>query len=203
MAATVTTFGEWHDSNGDPWDANGDAFYPDFDCAATIAPAAVLQSSVHPGAPLVLLMSTPDVRLAVAPFAVHPLPGSGVPRRHCAFSGDPIDGDLPAIINWTKEQFALAEVQVLESANISAAWAADAAVTRLGAVVAPAGESVQTRKAMPLPHRHVTTALTAQCNGILDWRWLWANAATPILADMALTTACSASLDHLRAASTN
>ena len=172
MAATVTTFGEWCDSNGDTWDANRDTFYPNFDHAATMAPAVVSQSSVYPGAPLVLLMSTPDVRLAVAPFAVHPLPGSGVPRRHCAFSGDLIDGNLPAIINWTEEQFALAEAQVLESANISAAWAADAAAARLDAVVAPAGESVQTRKAMPLPHRCVTMALTAQRNGILDWRWL-------------------------------
>ena len=168
MASTVTTFGEWCDSNGDPWDANRDAFYPDFECAATIAPAAVSQSSICPGAPLVLLMSTPDVRLAVASFAVHPLPGSGAPRRHCAFSGDLIDGNLPAVINWTEEQFALAEVQVLESANILAAWAADAAAARLDAVVAPAGESVQTRKAMPLPHGHVTTALTAQRNGVLD-----------------------------------
>ena len=168
MAATVTTFGEWHDSNGDPWNANRDAFYPDFDCAATIAPAVVSQSSICPGAPLVLLMSTPDVRLAVAPFAMRPLPGSGVPSRHCAFSGDLIDGDPPAVIDWTEEQFALAEEQALESANVSAAWAADAAVARLDAVVAPAGESVQTRKAMPLPHRHVTTALTAQHNGVLD-----------------------------------
>ena len=169
MAATVTTFGEWCDSNGDPWDANRDAFYPDFDHTATTAPAVVSQSSVYPGAPLVLLMSTPDVRLAVAPFAVHPSPGSGVPRCHCAFSGDLIDGNLPAIINWTEEQFALAEVQVLESANNSAAWAADAAAARLNAVVAPAGESVQTRRAMPLPHRHVATALTAHGNGVLDW----------------------------------
>jgi len=143
-------------------------------------------------------MSTPEVRLVVAPFAVRPLPGSGVPLRHCAFSGDPIDGNPPAVIDWTEEQFALAEVQVLESANVSAAWAADAAVARLNAVVAPAGKSVQTRKVMLLPHRCVTTPLTAQRNGVLDWRWLWANVATPILADAALTTACSALLDHLR-----
>ena len=169
MAATVTTFGEWCDSNGDPWDADRDTFYPVFDCTATVAPAAAPQSSLYPAAPLVFVMSTPEVRLAVAPFAVHPLPGSGVPLRHCAFSGDLIDGNLPAIINWTKEQFALAEVQVLESANISAAWAADAAAARLDAVVAPAGESVQTRKVMPLPHGHVTIALTVQRNGILDW----------------------------------
>ena len=92
MAATVTTFGEWCDSNGDPWDANRDAFYPDFDCAATIAPAVVPQSSLHPAVPLVFVMSTPEVRLAVAPFAVHPSPGSGVPLRRHALSGDPIDG---------------------------------------------------------------------------------------------------------------
>ena len=61
MAATVTTFGEWHDSGGDPWDAARDAFYPDFDCAVTIAPAAALQSSLYPNVPLVLLMSTPEV----------------------------------------------------------------------------------------------------------------------------------------------
>ena len=51
---------------GDPWDAARDAFYPDFDCATAVAPAAVLQSSVCPGAPLVLLMSTPDVRAPTA-----------------------------------------------------------------------------------------------------------------------------------------
>ena len=79
MAATITTFGEWCDSDGDPWEANRDTFYPDFDCAATVAPAVVLQSSIYPGVPLALLMSTPDVRLAVAPFAVHPSPGSGAP----------------------------------------------------------------------------------------------------------------------------
>ena len=79
MAATITTFDEWHDSAGDPWDAARDAFCPDFDYDAGIAPAAVLQSSLYPNAPLVLLMSTPEVRLAVTPFAVHPLPGSGVP----------------------------------------------------------------------------------------------------------------------------
>ena len=49
---------------------------------------------------------------------MHPSPGSGAPRRHHAFSGDLIDGNLPAIINWTEEQFALAEAQVLESANV-------------------------------------------------------------------------------------
>ena len=138
--AMIGVWGEFicgDDSEGDPWDAARDTFYPDFDCAATTAPAVVLQSSLYPEAPLVLLMSTPEVRLAVAPFAVRPLPGSGVPLRHCAFSGDLIDGNLPAIINWTKEQFALAEAQVLESANILAAWAADAAVARLDAVAVP------------------------------------------------------------------
>ena len=149
MAATITTFGEWHDSEGDPWDAARDAFHPDFNCAATVAPAAALQSSLHPNALLVLLMSTPEVRLAVAPFAVRPLPGSGAPLRHCAFSGDLIEGNLPAIINWTEECFALAEVQVLASANVLAAWAADAAAARLNAMLAPASESVQTRRVMP------------------------------------------------------
>ena len=52
MVATVTTFGEWHDSEGDPWDAARDAFYPDFDCDAGAAPAAVLKSSLYPNAPL-------------------------------------------------------------------------------------------------------------------------------------------------------
>ena len=148
-------------------------------------------------------MSTPEVRLAVAPFAVRPSLGSGVPLRHCAFSGDSIEGDPPAIINWTDECFALAEAQVLASANVSAAWAAYAAVARLNAVVAPAGKSIQTRRVMPLPHRCVAMALTAQRTGVLDWQWLWANAATPVLADVALTTACSALLDCLRAASAN
>ena len=103
MAATITTFGEWCNSNGDPWDADRDAFYPDFNHTATIAPAAALQSSLYPVVPSVFVMSTPGVRLAVAPFAVHPLPGSGVPLRHHAFSGDLIDGNPPAIINWTEE----------------------------------------------------------------------------------------------------
>ena len=88
MTATITTFGEWHDSEGDPWDADRDTFYPDFNCAATTAPAVALQASLYPEAPLVLLMSTPEVRLAVAPFAVHPLPGSGVPLCHHALSCD-------------------------------------------------------------------------------------------------------------------
>ena len=125
-------------------------------------------------------MSTPEVRLAVAPFTVRPLPGSGAPLRHCAFSGDLIEGNLPAIVNWTEECFALAEAQVLASANVSAAWVADVAVARLDAVVAPAGKSIQTRRVMPSLHRHVSMALTAQRNDVLDWRWLWANVATPI-----------------------
>ena len=99
MAATVTTFGEWCDSKGDPWDAARDTFYPDFNCAATVAPAAALQSSLYPNVSLVLLMSTPEVRLATAPFAVRPSPGSGVPLHHHAFSGDSIEGNLPAIVN--------------------------------------------------------------------------------------------------------
>ena len=148
-------------------------------------------------------MSTPEVRLVVAPFAVHPSPGSGVPLHHCAFSGDSIEGNLPAIIDWTEECFALAEAQALALANVLAAWAADATVTRLDNVTVPAGKDVQTRRVMPSLHRHVTMALTAQCNGILDWHWLWANMAAPILADAALTTAHSALLDCLRAASTN
>ena len=37
MAATVTTFGEWHDSEGDPWDVARDTFHPDFDYDAGIA----------------------------------------------------------------------------------------------------------------------------------------------------------------------
>ena len=61
MAATITTFGEWHDSDGDPWDAARDTFYPDFDYDAAVVPAAALQSSLHFDAPLVLLMSTPEV----------------------------------------------------------------------------------------------------------------------------------------------
>ena len=169
MAATIITFGEWHDMAGDPWDAARDTFYPDFNCDAGVAPEAALQSSLYPNAPSVLLMSTPEVRLAVTPFAVRPSPGSGVPLHHCAFSGDSIEGNLPAIINWTEECFALAEAQVLVSANVSAAWAADAAVTRLDAVVAPAGKSVQTRRVMPSPHRHVTMALMAQRTGASDW----------------------------------
>ena len=60
MAATVTTFGEWCDSEGDPWDAVRNAFYPDFDCDASAAPAAALQSSLCPNALLELLMSTPE-----------------------------------------------------------------------------------------------------------------------------------------------
>ena len=87
MAATITTFGEWCDSNGDHWDDT-----------AAIAPGVVLQSSLHPEAPLALLMSTPEVHLAVAPFAVRPLPGSGVPVCCHAFSGDAIAGDLPAML---------------------------------------------------------------------------------------------------------
>ena len=132
-------------------------------------------------------MSTPEVRLAVAPFAVHPSPGSGVPLCHHAFSGVLIEENLPAIIDWTEECFELAEAQALASTNVSAAWAADAAVTRLNAAVAPASKSIQTRRVMPLPHRHVTMT----------------NVATPILADAALTTACTALLDHMRAASAN
>ena len=62
MAATVTTFGEWHDSEGDPWDAARDAFYLDFDYDVNIAPAAAPQSSLYPNALLVLLMRTPEVR---------------------------------------------------------------------------------------------------------------------------------------------
>ena len=54
MAATITTFSEWHDSEGDPWDAARDAFYPDFDYDINVAPAAVLQSSLYPIAPLAL-----------------------------------------------------------------------------------------------------------------------------------------------------
>ena len=138
MAATVTTFGEWCDGAGDPWDAARDTFHPDFDYDANVAPSAALQSSLYPNVPSVFLMITPEVRLVVAPFTLRPSPGSGGPLRHCAFSGDPIDGDLPAIIDWTEEQFALAEAQVLESANTLAAWAADAAVARLDAIVAPA-----------------------------------------------------------------
>ena len=86
MAATVTTFGEWHDSEGDPWDAARGAFCPDFECAATVAPAAALQSSLYPNAPLVLLMSTPEVRLAVAPFAVMPFTKGGDSGRHGSLS---------------------------------------------------------------------------------------------------------------------
>ena len=168
MAATITTVGEWHDSNGDPWDAARDAFYPDFDHAATVVPAAALQSSLYPNVPSVLLMSTPEIRLAVTPFAVRPLPGSGTFLCHCASSGDPIEGDLPAITNWTEECFALAEAQALASANVLAAWAAGAVVARLDTMLVPAGKSVQTRRVMPLPHGHVTMALTAQCNGVLD-----------------------------------
>ena len=56
---------------------------------------------------------------------------------------------------------------------------------------------------MPLLHRHVTMALTAQRNDILVWHWLWANVATLIMADATLTTACAALLDCLRAASAN
>ena len=170
MAATVTTFGEWCDHEGGPWDADGGAFYPDFDHSTTMLPAAALQSSLYPNALLVFLMSTPEVRLVVAPFAVHPLPGSGAPLRHHAFSGDSIEGNLPAIVNWTEECFALAAAQVLLSVNILAAWAADAAFTRLDDVMVPAGKAIQTRRVMSLPHGHVTMALAAQHNGILDWR---------------------------------
>ena len=88
--------------------------------------------------------------------------------RHHVFSGDSIEGNLSAIIDWTEECFALAEAQVLVSANISAAWAATAAVARLNAVVAPAGESVQTRRVMPSPHGCVAMALAAQRNDVLD-----------------------------------
>ena len=79
MTATVTTFGEWHDHEGDPWDAARGIFCPDFDHDDAAVPAAALQSSLCPIAPLVFLMSAPEVRLAVAPFVVHPLPGSGDP----------------------------------------------------------------------------------------------------------------------------
>ena len=78
MVATVTTFGEWCDSKRDTWDAARDTFHPDFDYDINMVPAAALQSSLYPNAPLALLMSTPEVRLAVAPFAVRPLPGSKV-----------------------------------------------------------------------------------------------------------------------------
>ena len=121
MAATVTTFGEWHDHKGDPWNAARGTFYPDFDHSIGTVPAAAPQSSLCPNAPLAFLMSAPEVRLAVAPFAVHPLPGSRVPLRHCAFSDDTIEGNLPAITSWTEECFASVEVQVLLSANVLAA----------------------------------------------------------------------------------
>ena len=121
MAATVTTFGEWHDHKGDPWDAARGAFYPDFDHGSGTMPAAALQSSLYLDAPLAFLMSTPEVRLVVAPSAVCPLPGSGVPLHHCAFSGDLIEGDLPAITSWTEECFASVEERVLLSANALAA----------------------------------------------------------------------------------
>ena len=106
MAATITAFGEWHTREDDPWDANLDTFYPDFDYDAAITPSVTLQSSLCPDAPLVLLMSTPAARLAVAPFAARPCPGSGLPVRHCAFSGDLVESNLPAIINWTEDSFA-------------------------------------------------------------------------------------------------
>ena len=69
------------------------AFYPGFDHGGGVTPAAALQSSFCPDALLAFLMSTPEVRLAVAPLVVHPLPGSGMPLHHCAFSGDLIDSN--------------------------------------------------------------------------------------------------------------
>ena len=132
MAATVTTFGEWHDSDGDPWDADRGTFYPEFDHTATVAPAVALQSSLYPAALLVFVMSTPEVRLAVAPFAAHPLPGSEVPLHRHAFSGDLIDGNLPAVMRWTEECFGPVEAQALDAADVSAAWTAGTMAARLG-----------------------------------------------------------------------
>ena len=80
MTATITTFGEWHDHKGDPWDAARGTFYPDFDHGGGVTPAAALQSSLYPNAPLAFLMSAPEIRLVVALFVVHPLPGSGDPH---------------------------------------------------------------------------------------------------------------------------
>ena len=140
-------------------------------------------------------MSTPEVRLAVALFAVHPLSGSRAPPCHCAFGGDLIDGNLPAITSWTEECFTSVQVQVLSSANTLAAWTADPVAARLDVVMVPAGKLVQTRRVLTSPHGHVTTVLTGQHNGSLDWHWLWTNMTTPMMADASLATACSALLD--------
>ena len=157
---------------GGGWDAARGAFYPDFDHGGGATPAAALKSSLYPNAPLVFLMSTPEVRLAVAPFVVHPLPGSGVPLHHHAFSGDPIDGNPPVIIRWTEECFGPVKAQALDAANVLAAWTADVMAARLGPMAHPDGKLAQTRRVFPSLHRCVVAALAAQCNGTLDWHWL-------------------------------
>ena len=187
MAGLASTFRRYFHDNASPFAQAADV-YAGFEPIVGITPAAILGSLESPVYPLPLLLAngnhTPFV--ALAPFSPGTLPGVPAPADKFAFGGDVSNnGALPSLLTLTTGCFHLTDViQVLNPADTSAAWAALGPNEPVLPVPAGAGmQDVRTWNAVPIPHQYAEIILDAHANGLLTWRWLWANVGEPIRAD--------------------
>lgn len=209
MADAIATFGRFYETAPDPYAPRGAVLTPFVPAAGAAAPAALLGSLASTTYPVMLLMSSTDHRpvLAIAPFAGDTLPGVAAPNNRYAFSSDvSAAGNLPGLLEVTAECFHQVQgVNVLQRADVAAAWAALAAGA-LNLPPVPAGAAnahqVSTRRAMPVPHELASGIIQAQVAGSLSWRQLWTDVVTPLLADANLAQDYEPFIDYVQAAST-
>ena len=203
-AAGRIYFHEYFTQETNPYQTPGDLlrlFRPD----ATITPASlVIEADATRGYPLIFLLASdlhaPEV--AIMPFSFG-LPGTPNLKYAC-LSDMSASGQIPDMIQVDNGWFRLtAQVPVPTNAEMSNQWAADPALVLLPPPLAGNGViQTQTRKSVPVPHEYAAMVILAKEQGILTWRWLWANLGVPISGDPTQLLAYSSFLDYLRVAST-
>jgi len=187
MAEDMATFRSYYEDTPNPYPTAG-AVMQNFAVGAQ-QPAQImasLPSNQYP-LPTLLASATHHPMLAIGPFNMMGLPGIAAPAGTYAFTGDVSpNGALPSLVMVTNQSFRVTgNVTVLVNDDVTTAAAALPAGTLLLPPPAAGANTrqVETRRAVPIPHRFVTDLLQLQAAGTLTWMQVWARVVTVILAD--------------------
>jgi hypothetical protein len=206
-AAGRIRFHEYFTQEANPYSGAGNLLHQ-FRADPAITPASLLNEADSLFRyPLSFLLASdqhlPEV--AVMPFS-HGLPGMPDRKKYALLGDLSVSGLVPDMVEVTNFWFRLtSHVSVPTNDEMANQWlAAPAADILLPPPLAPGAGVVatQSRRSIPIPHEYISMIIVAQEQGLLSWRWLWANVGEPIRMDPGQLLPYGSFLDFLRVACT-
>ena len=204
MAAAITTFREFFTQNPDPY-GTLDGLMNAFSATdPNITPGVAYGYALSHQYPVFFVGAHQDHNpmLLGVPFMPPVLPGAPGAGNKLVLTGDMSPaGQLPQITTLEQQHFHLVNANgVPPNGEMNAAWAAHAGVAQLPSAIVnnATAAAVTIRRVCPVPHPYVAVMIEAADSGVLTWRWLWANVATPIINDPNHLAAYGTFLDYIR-----